>query len=60
MKNVSIQTLTPAEIVDNLTYSSYKFNRLRRPDIPAEKWEKVFGESTTKLEEKFQYDIAKN
>lgn len=35
--------MTYADLIDELTYRSYRWNRQRRPDIPAEKWQRVFG-----------------
>ena len=45
----------PEDIVDELTYRAYYYNRKRRPDIPLEAWGKVFS-NVEKLEAKFQKD----
>ena len=51
--------MKPIEIVDELTYRSYAFNRQRSPEITPERWEKVFGPSAARMEEKFQNERGK-
>jgi hypothetical protein len=38
------------DIVTFLKYTSYKTNRLRAPDIAAEKWALIFGEDAAVFE----------
>lgn len=42
--------------IDWLTYKSYEFNRLNRPDIPYYKWRKVYRDAVT-FEEIFLNNI---
>jgi hypothetical protein len=44
---------TFAELIDELTYRNYSYNRKRSPEIPAEKWRKVFS-NADKMEKRFQ------
>lgn len=41
------------QIVDEAIYRCYAFNRLHDPEIPAERWAKVFNKAA-ELEAKFQ------
>lgn len=48
--------LTPSEIVDELTYFNYAWNR-DNSDLPVETYAKYFGEgATAKMEERYQND----
>jgi hypothetical protein len=38
------------DIITYLKYTSYKTNRLRAPDIAAEKWALIFGEEASVFE----------
>lgn len=44
---------TPREIVDELTYRNYAYNREKAPAITPEQWAKVYGDTTT-LETRYQ------
>ena len=46
----------PKQIVDDMTYASYKFNRLNRPDISPEKWATIFRDGAT-LEKWYQKEL---
>jgi len=46
--------MTPAEIVADLTYSCYAYNRTISPDITPERWERVFGSRTMAMEARYQ------
>ena len=43
-----------AELIDSLTYSSYRHNREISPEVTPERWRKVFGPSTDAMEQKYQ------
>lgn len=43
----------PRKIVDDMTYASYKFNRLNRPDISPEKWATIYRDGAV-LEKWYQ------
>ena len=43
-----------AELIDSLTYSSYRHNREISPEVTPERWQKVFGPSTDAMEQKYQ------
>lgn len=44
-------------LVDELTYSCYRYNRLRSPDITPERWSKIFSNIDT-LEYRFQREAS--
>lgn len=46
--------ITPRQIVDYLTYSSYAHNRQLSPHVTPEEWRGVYGERTAALEERYQ------
>ncbi len=41
-----------------LVYSSYKFNRDRSPEIAADRWARVFGDSAVALEQRYQDEVG--
>jgi hypothetical protein len=41
------------EFIDELIYRSYKYNRQRSPEIPAEKWKTIF-QNATEMENRLQ------
>ncbi len=41
-------------LTNELTYSSYRYNRTLSPEISAERWEKVYGPSAKDMEVRFQ------
>ena len=47
--------MTPADVVDYLTYCSYAHNRRIAPHISPERWAKIYPDAA-KLEAKFQAD----
>ena len=47
--------MTPSQIVSELTYSCYAFNRRNSPHITPEEWARIFGPSATAaMEERFR------
>ena len=44
------------QIVDELTYRSYSFNRQRSPEIAPERWAKVFGPSAEGMEIRYRVE----
>jgi len=52
--------MTPfTELIDELTYRSYSYNRKRSPEIPADKWRKVFS-NADEMEKRFQVELLVN
>jgi len=49
-------TTTFKELIDELTYRSYSYNRLRSPEIPAEHWRKVFSNADN-MEKRFKAEV---
>ena len=49
--------MTPEDIVDDLTYINYAFNRDISPTITPEQWAKLYGPSTDKMEHRYQQEI---
>ena len=47
----------PQEIISELDYSCYRFNRQESPHVTPEQWAKIFGPSTQAMETRF---IAEN
>jgi hypothetical protein len=45
------------EVIDRLIFMSYRYNRLRSPDITPEQWGKVFS-SIESLEKRFQEELS--
>ena len=45
--------MTPEEMVDELTYRSYAYNRALSPWVTPEQWALVFGERTWEMEMKY-------
>lgn len=45
--------MTPTEIVDELTFRSYRAQRQARPDIQPERWWAIYGDITA-LEARFR------
>lgn len=43
-------------VIDWLTYKSYEFNRLNRPDIPYYKWRNLYQDAP-KFEEIFNHNL---
>ena len=37
--------MTAGQLVDALTYASYKFNRMRSPEITPERWAKIYPQA---------------
>ena len=48
------QGMDPMAIVNELTYQNYAHNRKISPDITPEQWEKVYGDESPQMEERFQ------
>jgi hypothetical protein len=46
------------DIIQDLVYMSYRYNRLRSPDISVERWSKLFDVEV--LEPKFQAEINRS
>jgi hypothetical protein len=56
-----METKTIPQIIDYLTYCSYRFNRLNSPDISPERWSKIFS-NVEAMEVKIQLEkrVMKN
>lgn len=42
------------QLVDNLTYRSYKHQRDTFPDTHSERWEAIYGPQAVQMEERYQ------
>lgn len=49
--------MTPQNLIDELTYRCYRYNRLRTPDITPTRWQLVFGTATNQLEQRYQAEV---
>ena len=57
--NVNAATITREEtdsLIDELTYRNYYWNRKRRPDISADRWEAIYANAEA-MEERFNGDV---
>jgi len=53
-ENESVErTMKPMELVDELTYSSYRYNRQRNPEVTPKQWETIFS-NVEAMEVRFQ------
>ena len=50
--------MTPEDIVGDLTYRSYAYNRDRSPDITPEQWKTVFGPKVDIMERRYQQELS--
>jgi hypothetical protein len=57
INDVTQENITP--IIDELILRSYIYNRQRSPDIPVERWAKVFGQDTYLYELEMQRRLKK-
>ena len=57
INDVTQENITP--IIDELILRSYIYNRQRNPDIPVERWAKVFGQDAYLYELEMQRRINK-
>ncbi len=46
------------KLVDELTYTCYKYNRERSPDITPERWGRIFADVEL-LEQRYQSELTK-
>lgn len=46
--------MTPQNLIDELTYRCYRYNRLQSPDITPIRWQRIFGTATVQLEQRYQ------
>ena len=46
-------TMTPAEVIDHLTYCNYRHNRRLRPDIEPERWALIYPNAAA-MEARYQ------
>ena len=47
---------TTQDIMDDIIYLNYRFNRERYPEIPYHKWKRIYGEKVDKFEVWIQAD----
>lgn len=58
MEGVTLTTDTNIpDLIDNLTYINYAYNRERSPDIKPSQWAKIYP-NADKLELRFQVELA--
>jgi hypothetical protein len=48
------------DLISELTYRSYKYNRERSPEITIEGWDIVFTPKTEELEARYQKERGEN
>jgi hypothetical protein len=48
--------MTAGQIVDELIYQNYKYNRIRSPEILPSQWAKIYGQATFEMEQRFQQE----
>lgn len=47
----------PLDIIDNLTYSCYRYNRQRSPDVTPKQWSCIFN-NVELMEAKYQNELS--
>jgi hypothetical protein len=57
-KDGQTYAMTPATLVDELTYCNYRFNRDRSPEITPAQWGKIFP-NIDRLEQRYQAERAR-
>lgn len=50
--------MTPAALIDELTYINYRANRGYSPHITPESWKKLYGPATDAMEARYQAELA--
>lgn len=45
------------EIVDELTYRNYKFNRDLSPDVEPARWKALYGKQSNALEARYMHEL---
>lgn len=50
--------MNAADLISDLTYRNYSFNRERAPHITPERWAKVYGPGAERMEARYQADLA--
>lgn len=53
---MSTPTISPEAAVDELTYRSYAYNRDRSPEIPADRWRRVYADWAAAFELRYQQE----
>jgi len=48
-----------ADLIDELTFQSYAYNRRFSPHLSVESWRRIFGSQTDLLEARFQLEEAR-
>ena len=47
----------PEEVVSDLTYNSYAFNRSESPEVSVADWTAIFGPTTHAMEQRYQSEF---
>lgn len=50
--------MNPIDILDEVSYRTYRDSRNSSPDITPQSWKHVFGPSVDQMEERYQREIA--
>lgn len=48
--------MTPRTLMDELTYSAYRYNRQRTPAIPPAQWRQAISTFTEAMEQRYQQE----
>lgn len=54
-----MDNMKPAQVISELTYSCYKFNRETFPETTSEQWAAIFGNKTDALEARFTAETTR-
>ena len=54
MKEQEYKPMTTGDLVDELIYANYAFNRAQFPQKTVAQWHLVFGEATPSFEQRYQ------
>ena len=56
--NRNMQQISVEELLSELAYANYAYNRRRSPRVTPEQWAKVYGEKAGEMEERYQRETA--
>lgn len=48
--------MTPATLINELTYANYRFNRQRAPELTPASWRRAIPEFTEAMEQRYQQE----
>lgn len=59
LKKLENRAMRDNQVIDHLTYASYKHNRDISPEVPPARWVTIYGPNATAMEAQYQKDKSK-